>query len=67
MLTDFFISLFFSYFIYLVLVVLGLCRCVWAFSSCSKLGPVFVVVRGLLIVVASLAVKHRLTSCGTRA
>ena len=39
---------------------LGLCCCVQAFSSCSEQGLLFVVVRGLLIVVASLC-------CGARA
>ena len=31
-----------------------------AFSSCSKQGPLFVVVRGLLIVVTSLVAEHGL-------
>ena len=40
--------------------VLGL-RChAWAFSSCSEWGLLFVAVRGLLIVVASLVAGHRL-------
>ena len=38
---------------------LGL-RCVWAFSSCSERGLLFVVVRGLLIGVASLVAEHGL-------
>ena len=50
----------FIHFIYLFLAALGLCCCAWAFSSCSKRGLLFVAVRGLLIVVASLVVKHRL-------
>ena len=39
---------------------LGLCCCTWAFSSCGKQGLLFVAVRGLLIVVASLVVEHGL-------
>ena len=55
----FFINVFI--FIYLLfLAVLGLHCCVRAFSSCSEQGLLFVVVRGLLIVVASLVVEHRL-------
>ena len=33
---------------------------VWAFSSCGKRGLLFIVVRGLLIAVASLVVEHGL-------
>ena len=40
--------------------VLGLHCCAQAFSSCSKRGLLFVVVRGLLIVVASLVREHGL-------
>ena len=47
-------------FIYLFLAVLGLCCCVWAFCSCGERGLVFVAVRGLLIVVASLVLEHGL-------
>ena len=36
-----------------------------AFSSCSERGLLFVAVRGLLIVVASLAAEHRLKSAGS--
>ena len=62
----------FIYFIYLFLAALGPHCCVPAFSSCSEPGLLFVVVRGLLIAVASLAAEHRLqalglSSCGTRA
>ena len=39
---------------------LGLHCCMWAFSSCGELGLLFVVVHGLLIVVASLVVEHGL-------
>ena len=58
----FFVCLFLiNLFIYLfILAVLGLHCCVWAFSSCGKRGPLFVVVCGLLIAVASLVAEHRL-------
>ena len=39
---------------------LGLHCCVRAFSSCSERGLLFVAVRGLLIVVASLIAEHGL-------
>ena len=59
-------------FIYLFLAVLGLRFCARAFSSCSKRGPLFIVVHGPLTIVASLVVEHRLqtrrlSSCGSRA
>ena len=61
--------------------MVGLGCCVRAFSSCSKWGLLFVVVRGLLIAVASLVAEHGLdlgvqasvvvarglSSCGSRA
>ena len=47
-------------FIYLFMAALGLRCCVWAFSSCSEWGLLFVVVCGLLIAVASLVAEHRL-------
>lgn len=47
------------HFMYL-LIALGLCCCVEAFSSCHRRGLLFVMVRGLLIAVAFLAVEHRL-------
>ena len=50
----------FSNFIYLFLASLGLCCCVRAFSSCGERGLLFVVVRGLLVAVASLVAEHRL-------
>ena len=53
---------FFSFFFFLV--VLGLCCCVQAFSSCGELGLLFVVVRGLLIAVASLVAEHGPQVCG---
>ena len=55
--TFFFFTLFY-YFLFLV--VLDLHCCIWAFSSCSKRGPLFVVVGGRLIAVVSLVVEHRL-------
>ena len=48
------------YCIYLFMAVLGLCSCARAFSSCGEWGLLFVVVCGLLIVVASLVVEHGL-------
>ena len=39
---------------------LGLHCCMWAFSSCSEQGLLFVMVRGLLIAVASLVAEHGL-------
>ena len=50
--------------------VLGLRFCVRAFSSCSKWGPLFIVVRGPLTITASLVAEHRLqtrrlSSCGS--
>ena len=52
--------------------VLGLRFCARAFSICGKWGPLFIVVRGPLIVAASLVTVHklqtrRLSSCGSRA
>ena len=46
--------------IHLFLAALGLRCCVWAFSSCSEWGLLFLVVRGLLIAVASLVAEHGL-------
>ena len=51
-------------YLFLFLVVLSLCCCTQAFSSCGKWGLLCVVVRGLLIVVASLAEEHRLWALG---
>ena len=42
------------------LAALGLCCYTRAFSSCSEWGLLFVVVRSLLIAVASLVVEHGL-------
>ena len=50
--------------------VLGLHFCARAFSSCGKRGPLFITVRGPLIIAASLVAEHRLqtrrlSSCGS--
>ena len=47
-------------FVYLFLAALGHGCCVWAFSSCSEQGLLFVAVCRLLIVVASVVVEHGL-------
>ena len=47
-------------FIYLFLVALGLCCCARAFSSCGEQGLLFVAVRRLLTVVASLVAERGL-------
>ena len=47
-------------FIYLFLAAVGLCCCAPAFSSCGEWGLLLVVVRRLLIVVASLVAEHGL-------
>ena len=70
----------FYLFIHLFIVALALHCCMWAFSSCSKQGLLFLAVHGLLIAVASLCcgarvlgawasvvVAHGLSSCGSRA
>ena len=69
---------FFFILFYIFLAALGLRCCARAFSSGER-GLLFIVVRGLLIVVASrcgawalgvqasVVVAHRLSSCGTRA
>ena len=53
---------FFNFFIlfYLFLAALGLRCCMWAFSSCGERGPLFVVVCGPLIAVASLVAEYGL-------
>ena len=53
-----FVSL--SFFLSLVMVVLGLCCHAWAFSNSGEQGLLFVAVRGPLTVVASLVVEHGL-------
>ena len=50
----------FLFLFYLFLAVLGLRCCPQTFSSCGEQGLLFVVVRGLLIAVASLVEEHRL-------
>ena len=52
--------------------VLGPRFCVKAFSSCGKWGPLFIAVRGPLIIAASLVAEHRLqtrrpSNCGSGA
>ena len=52
--------------------MLGLRFCARAFSSCGKWGPLFIAVRGPLIIAASLVAEYRLqtrrlSSCGSRA
>ena len=42
--------------------VLGLRFCARASSSCGKWGPLFIAVRGPLIIAASLVAEHRLQS-----
>ena len=54
------IFLFFIFKIYLFFAALGLCCCMWAFSSCVQQGLLFVAVLGLLIAVASLVAEHGL-------
>ena len=54
----------FIYLFYLFLAALGLRCCVQASSSCGERGLLFVVVCGLLIVVASLVAEHRLQARG---
>ena len=62
--------LFIYLFIYLFMAVLSLRFCARAFSSCGKRGPLFIAVRGPLIIVASLVAEHRLqtrrlSNCGS--
>ena len=57
-------------FLYLLFAVLGLRFCARAFSSCGKWGPLFIAVRGPLIIAASLVAEHRLqmrrlSNCGS--
>ena len=74
-----YLLIFIHLFIYLFLAALGLCCCLWAFSSCGEQGLLFVAVHRLLIVVASrcgaqavgtrasVVVARGLSSCGLRA
>ena len=63
-------SIYIYIYIYIyILTALGLRCCVRAFCSCHKWGLFFIVVRSLLIAVASLVAEHRLwrlgfSSCG---
>ena len=61
---KFFVSLhslfFLNIFILFILAALGLCCCARAFSSCCEWGLLFVAVRRLLIVEASLVAEHGL-------
>ena len=72
-LVSFFFFLTLGLFIYyLFMAVLGLHFCARAFSSCGKWGPLFITVRGPLIIAASLVAEHRLqmrrpSNCGSRA
>ena len=52
--------------------VLGLRFCMRASSSCGKWGPLFIALRGPLIIAASLVAEHGLqthglSNCGSRA
>ena len=49
---------FFVFVFVFVLAALGLHCCAQAFSSCGERGLLFVVVRGLLVAVASLVAEH---------
>ena len=48
----------FSFFLFFLLAVLGLCCCARAFSSCGKWELLFLAVCGLLIAGGSLMVEH---------
>ena len=63
---------FFFFIFYLFIAVLGLRFCARAPASCGERGPLLIVVRGPVTIVASLVVEHglqthRLSSCGSRA
>ena len=67
-----FLFFFLNLFIYLFLAVLDLRFCARASPSCGKRGPLFIAVRGPLIIAASPVAEHRLqtrrlSSCGSRA
>ena len=53
------------FFLILFLAALDLRCCARSFSSCGKLGLLFVEVHGLLIAVASLVVEHGLSGAGS--
>ena len=56
----FFFKKIYLFILFIYLAALGLHCCAWAFSSCGEQGLLFVVVRGLLIAVASLVAEHGL-------
>ena len=55
-----YLNKFLNFKFYLFLAVLGVRCCMRAFSSCGERGLLFVVVRGLLIAVASPVAEHGL-------
>ena len=68
----FFFFLNFGFIYFLFMAVLGLRFCARAFSICGKWGPLFIAVRGPLIIAASLVAEHRLqtrrlSNCGSQA
>ena len=68
----FFCFFFLTRILYLFMAVLGLRFCARAFSSCGKWEPLFIAVRGPLIIAASLVAEHRLqtrrlSNCGSQA
>ena len=56
----FFVFQDFKFYLFIFSAVWGLCCCVWAFSSCGERGLLFIALCGLLLVVASLVMEHRL-------
>ena len=58
--SDFFLIDFIYLCMYVCMAALGLHYCAWAFSSCGERGLLFIVVRELLIAVASLVAEHGL-------
>ena len=56
---------YYYYFFILFLAVLGLRFCARTFSTYGKRGPLFIVVRGPLTIVASLVAEHRLRRAGS--
>ena len=59
-LNSLFIFILFIFILFIFLAALHLRCCTWAFSSCGERGLLFVVVCGLLIVVASPVAEHGL-------
>ena len=71
-LEEFFLNFYLLCIYYLFFAVLDLHFCARVFSSCGERGPLFIAVRGLLTIAASLVAEHRLqtrrlSSCGSRA